>query len=115
MEASLAHSTECIPASKAGTLGDCGLRQVSGEETVRAESIEVNTHNLARIVYPDMRPPSGKPVVQISHRAGHVERGVAAILIQEATLPCRIIVISHDLARVVYPVGLGRVRARHVE
>ena len=49
-------------------------------------------------------------------RAGHVERGVAALIQQEAVaIAGSIVVISHDLARGVDPVGLCNGRAGHVE
>src|SRR5262249_30506297 len=84
---------------------------ISEQKAVRfVLSIAVRSHDLARGV---------DPVGIGMGRAGHVERGVAAIIEQEAVVPGSIVVPSHDLARVVYPVckvtmdGFGR--AWHIE
>src|SRR5262249_11051264 len=65
---------------------------------------EVSSHDLARVVYP---------------AGAEVERGVPALIVQEAvTIAGSIDVRSHDLARGIYPVCLGTwdaIRAGRVE
>ena len=74
-----------------------------------SRSILIIAHALARGV----DPISNSTTV----RAGHIERGVAALIQQEAVGIAFIGVIAHDLPRVVNPGGIGRGvgRAGHVE
>src|SRR5262249_8488598 len=85
-------------------------RNGRGDEAVCAASIVVRSHDLARIV-----DPGGLGAV-VTGRAGHVERGVGALVQQEAVGGASSIVVpSHDLARGVDPRGVGRDRTGHVE
>src|SRR5438477_99337 len=73
----------------------------------------VISHDLPRVVYRLGRAPNG-PVNTHMHRAGYVKRGVPAVIEQEAVCAAA----SRDLARGVYPVGIGAEvvgRAWHVE
>src|SRR5438874_8632327 len=70
---------------------------IQQEAVVNAGSIAVTSNDLARVVDPE--PEGGG----LGRGAGHVERGVAALIEQEAVGTARIEVISHDLARGVYP------------